>query len=70
MDKKATISLMLKEIEKVIHAAIDTGQTEAYSPLDLIYMAVNEIVNMAQQMQHLEDDFDKNDTGGEEGPVN
>lgn len=61
LSKKEIVTAMLKEIEKVIHKAIDDGRVEPYTPLDLIYMATNEIIMVAQEMQNLTDDFENND---------
>lgn len=69
-NKRDVVSMMLKEIEKVIHRAIDEGKAEEYTPLDLIFMAVNEVVAMAHQMQGVTDDFDSDDdTSGAGGTV-
>lgn len=61
-DKKQVVSIMLKEIEKVIHQAINDNKTGEYTPLDLIIMAVNEIGAIAMQMQNVTDDFDSDDS--------
>ena len=56
---------MLKEIEKLINKSIDEGKAEPYTPLDLIYLAVNEVVMVAQEMDKLTDDFEHNDNPGD-----
>lgn len=69
-DKKQTVSLMLKELEKIIHQAIDDGRAEPYTPLDLIFMAVQEVAAMAMQIQQVADDFENDDdTSGAGGTV-
>lgn len=70
VDKKVVVTIMIKEIEKVIHQAIDDGKTEEYTPLDLIIMAVNEIASLAAQMQNMTDDFDSDDTNNSGDVVN
>lgn len=67
MSKKEIVSAMLKEIEKLIHKAIDEGKVEPYTPLDLIYMAVNEVIMVAQEMTMLTDDFENNDNPDDTG---
>lgn len=61
LEKKINVQLLLKEIEKVIHKAIDAGKVEEYTPLDLVYLAVQEITAVAMEMQMLDEAFDKDD---------
>lgn len=61
---------MLKELEKVIHKAIDDGKGEPYTPLDLICLAVQEVAAIALQTQMMSDDFDSDDSNNGGDTVN
>jgi hypothetical protein len=63
-EKKEGVTILLKEIEKVIVKAIDNGKVEEYTPLDLVYLAVQEIAQVAAEMQMMDEVFDKDDTNG------
>ena len=60
-DKKEVVTNILDEIEKAIHKNIDEGRVDEYTPLDLIYMAIVEIIQAATHIQDDLDDFDKDD---------
>jgi uncharacterized protein YktA (UPF0223 family) len=60
-EKKEGVSHLLKEIEKLIHKGIDTGKLDEYSPLELVHLAIHEVVNVAIAEQQLDEAFDKDD---------
>jgi hypothetical protein len=62
IDKKAAVETILNEIKKVITKAIDDGRATGYTPLDLICMVVQEIAQMAIEMQEMDKAFDENDS--------
>lgn len=61
MDKKEAVKKLLEELNKVINKAIDENRVDEYTPLDLVYMAVQELASMAMSMQKVADDFDNDD---------
>jgi hypothetical protein len=67
MDKKQTISAILNEIEKVTNRAIDDGRAVGYTPLDLVCIVVQEMVQMAVEMQQMDKAFDDESDDGKGG---
>ena len=63
-EKKEGVQILLKEIEKIIVKAIDEGRVAEYTPLDLVYLAVQEIATVAAEMQMMDEVFDKDDNNG------
>lgn len=60
-EKKEGVGVLLKEIEKVIIKAIDEGKCEEYTPLDLVFLAVKEVTQVAAEMQMMDEVFNKDD---------
>jgi hypothetical protein len=64
LEKKEIVTLMLKKVEEIVHAGIDSTDTEGYSPLDLIVLTINHVMILAETQRKAEAEFDSDDDSG------